>query len=132
MTRRGADFPDQLPGLDMIPDGNEEFRLVIVGAKNSLAVVDDGGIPAHRLQAGKDHHPICGGIDIQRMGLRTDSEIDPGMKIMQSPAIVGAAVAETRPDAIRGCRPAIGKPHSSTFPASPRRSGKAAIGLPDR
>ena len=56
---------------------------MVIAGKNSLAVIYDGGIPAHRLKPGKDHHPVCRSIDVQRMGRRADAVINPGMKILQ-------------------------------------------------
>ena len=100
-TTGGTYFPDQLPRLDMLSNRYVEFRLMKIATENPLAMVDDRDIPADRLQAGERHHPICSGIDIEWMGLRTDPEIDTGMEIVQGPAIVGAAVAITRADAIR-------------------------------
>jgi hypothetical protein len=45
--------------------------LVIITGKDALAVIDNGGIAAHRFEPGEDNHPVGGGINIQRMSFRS-------------------------------------------------------------
>jgi len=88
-----TDFSDQLAGCDAVANGYVHFRLVIQTAVYSLAMVNDGGIATHGLEAGINDHAIGRSVDVERVLFGTDAIVNSGVEGLECPVIIGTAIS---------------------------------------